>query len=125
MMRGGETFGDLDGDVDGIRQRQRATANAIGEGLAFVVSHHDEDATVGGLFEAVNRADVRVVEGGGGTGLSQNPLALFFGVGYPFREELEGDGALQFDVESPIHYAHATGPEKAEDLVVSDQITRC
>ena len=54
------------GNVDRFGQRQWAALYFLSQGLAVVVVHADEHLPVRGLVDLMDRADVVVLEGGGG-----------------------------------------------------------
>ncbi|MBK6407866.1 MAG: hypothetical protein IPF66_24335 [Holophagales bacterium] len=89
-----EGFRDLAGDGEGLVERERPALQPLGEVLA---RHelHDEGAHAAGLFEAVDRGDVGVLQ------LGENlRLALEAGEAVRvrrerLREDLDRDLALQ------------------------------
>ena len=56
-----KALGDLRGDLDRLFDRERFRLEPLLERLSFVVRHDDEQASVVGCFDIVNRADVPVV----------------------------------------------------------------
>ena len=64
---------------DGLVDRQRSALDLLLERLAFVEVHDDEHLAVSRFVDVVDRADVVVLEGGGGFGLVDETL-LGFGV---------------------------------------------
>ncbi len=113
-----EAAQDLNRDVGGLGGRKHAGADSLGQRFALIERHGDEAAVVGGVFDAVDDADIRVVEGGGGPRLAQEALFVAFAGVEVGGQELERDGSLQFDIEGAIDHTHATGPGGAENPVV-------
>ena len=73
-VRRGQRVGDLDGVGERLRRRQAAVRDGAIERHAVDVLHDDE-RHVAVLLHAVDGDDVRVVQGGGGAGLVQQPGA--------------------------------------------------
>ena len=76
-VRGVERLGDLDREVEHPRGRQRSFFDQLLDGPPFEQLHHDERLPVV-LAELVDRADVRVLQGGGEPRLAleaRQPLA--------------------------------------------------
>src|SRR6185436_17572838 len=81
-----------------------------------VLEHHVGIAVL--LADLVNDDDVLVAAPRGGAGLEDKPrteLGLVVTV-----EELDRDLAAELGVARGVHRAHATAPELANDLVLSD-----
>ncbi len=80
---------------------------------------HDKVANVPVLAGVVDADDVRVVQGGRGPGLAQEPLGRHLGVGLRDRgKDLEGDGATQALVLGQVHGPHAALAELVSDEVL-------
>ena len=90
-VRGGESREDLSREQERTLERQRP-----GERLA-VDQLHDEVVRP----DVVERADVRMIERGHGTGFALEPFAELLG------GELDGDLPTQAGVAGPIDFAHA------------------
>ena len=119
-----ERVRDLGGDRDDPPRRQRALPPEQRLQVGPVhVAHRDEQAAVG-LARLVDRHDVRVVETRGQPRLAQHPVAERLVVREPLAQQLEGDRALEAQVESAVHLAHAAAPGQSADLVAGDEITR-
>jgi hypothetical protein len=74
--------------------------------LAFHQLHRDVRRTLE-FSDLVNRADVGVVNSGGGFGLTLEALNCGSVAGYRFRKELQRNFALQLQVFGTVHHAHA------------------
>jgi hypothetical protein len=58
-----------------------------------------------------------MVEAGDRPRLALEPLADFRGGGDVGRKNLDGDGAVEARVPSPVHLAHPAGSQRGQDLV--------
>jgi hypothetical protein len=67
---------------------------------------HDDVEAVLVLADIVNRADVGVVEGGGGTGFALESLAGLRVLGQRFGQELEGYATAEAPVFGFIDHSH-------------------
>jgi hypothetical protein len=131
-----EGIGDLDGDRQGLLERQTAAGGradaahypaaagaaaarageARGEGLPLEVLHHE----VGEPLVAphvVQGADVRVGQRRDGAGLALEALTQARVPGDLGGEHLHGDGAVEAPVAGPVDLSHAPGAERRLDLV--------
>ena len=82
--------------------------------------HHDERLAVV-IADFVNRADVGMIQSGGGTGLlleSRNPDRI---VTKRVWENLDRHLASQRPILRPIHLSHAAFSEGREDFIVSQR----
>ena len=68
-VRGAQRGSNLDRDVECLADRQPCRGEPLPERLALDVLHRDVVLAVAGLAERVDRADVRVIEGGCGSRL--------------------------------------------------------
>ena len=124
LVGGVEGTHDLPGDLDCLLDGEGPAIDAGGEGFAIdQLEHQGGGAAV--VFEAVDRGDVRVVEG------SEHPrLALDAGqpLGVPRelgRQDLDRDLATEPGVARTVDFAHAARSERREDLERPDTGTRC
>ena len=122
LMSRGNGACQLNQDLNGFAGRHGATRDPLRQCLAVVVRHHEEDAAVGGLVDFVNRADVRVIEGGCGLRLGDQPLLGFNLIPGRRGEHLDRDDASQSRVFGFIDLAHAAAAERPEDAVVTEDI---
>src|SRR5262249_10574980 len=83
---------------------------------------HDEEGLAAVLVDVVDRADVRVVQGGGGPGLAAEALQRVAVVGVPFGQELEGHVPAEPGVLGPVDHAHAAAAEALQDAVMRDDL---
>jgi hypothetical protein len=68
----------------------------------------------------MNGADIGVVQGGGGTGLSTETLQRLRVLRYGFREKFESDEAAKVSVLGLVDHTHSTTAELLQDAVVRD-----
>ncbi len=71
-------------------------------------------------FEAVNRGDVRMVQGGKQASLPLQARDALRIVGKSCRQHLDGDLSMEPRVEGAIHLTHATGIQRPQDAVRSE-----
>src|SRR5215211_6558389 len=69
IVRGAQGGSNLDRNVECLADRQRCRGEPVPERLPLDVLHCDVVLALARLVERVNRADVRVIEGGRGAGL--------------------------------------------------------
>ncbi len=111
-----ERVRDLDADPERLLLRQGALLQPVGERLAFEVLHHQVvDAVL--LADVVEGADVGMVEGGGGAGLTLEARAAVGVLGEVRGQDLDGDGAVQARVARAVDLAHPARAKGREDLV--------
>ena len=101
-----QRFSDLDAELQGLLDGQRAALHPVTQGLAFQVLHHQEVHALL-LADVVQRANVRMRQLGDGAGLALEALVQVREVGKPGREDLDGDGAVEACVPGPVDLAHA------------------
>ena len=70
----------------------------------------------------MDRADVRVVEGGRGLGLPLKTAESLRVVGEFVGKELQGDVATELEVFRLVDHAHATATDLAEDAVMGNRL---
>ena len=77
--------------------------HALPDGFAFVIIHRDEPLPVRGLVNAVDRADVVVVERCNGLGVAQEAFARAVVGNASAGQELEPDHAAELAVLGTTH----------------------
>ena len=116
LVRGIQGLGDLTRDRQGVFQRNRATSDPIGQGVAL---DQLEDQRVGlaAVLESINRRDVWMVE-------RRQHLRLPAEAGEALRLQREcrsnhfqRDVAIELGIARAIHLAHAAGAERGENLI--------
>ena len=113
---------DLDGDLEGLIERQGAFREPIRQRRAFEVLH-DEKRRALLLAHVVQRADMRVSELRDRAGFAIEPLTELRIRGQLFGQDLDRDGAVEASVASLVHLPHPTGAEKGEDFVGAETST--
>jgi hypothetical protein len=115
-VRGFKGFGDLLRNQQRFVQWNRATRNALRQILALDELHHERLDAVG-VFEPVDRGDLRVIQGGEDFGFAlktRQSIAITRDRG---RQELDRDLPLQRRVRRPIHLPHSAFTDLGSDGV--------
>jgi hypothetical protein len=100
-----EGVSDLGGNGQERVEWKGTALKALGESLSFEVLHHEKVCAFVAA-DIVKRADVGVREGRNGAGLALEP-PLTLGIGAEgFREDLDGDGAVEAGVAGAINLPH-------------------
>jgi hypothetical protein len=119
LVRRLERRADLDAQPKRLVGGQRADGQAVGQAVALDQFQDERDGGIG-LFQAVDAADVRVVERGQEPGFpleARHPVR----VGRKLRwKRLERHVATELAVARPPDLAHAATAEGRDDLVRSD-----
>src|SRR5215470_4106446 len=121
-VSGGEAGADLNGQIDRFTQRQWTGVEFFQECLAFVIGHDDENLTIGAFVDAIDDADVGMVESGGGTGFAKESFAIGIAGKNLVRQKFERDRPLELQVECLVHDAHSAGAEFFENTIVGDRL---
>ena len=93
--------------------------DAVLQGLPLQQFHGDERVPPV-LVNIVDRADVGMVEGGGGLGLTLEALQRLMVLGHFFRQEFERNEAVELGVLGLVDDTHSAAPELLQDAVVGD-----
>jgi len=112
-------IGDLNREFEQFVCLERLSGNALLERFALPILHHDKGLALV-LPNVVNRADVRVIQRGGSLRFTLEPFQGLPVLGEFFREEFQGDGALELGVLGLVHHAHAAPAELLQNAVVRD-----
>jgi hypothetical protein len=107
-MRTKAALGEGRGAVEALRKR------------LSVEQRHGQVVDTVDLVHSVDRAEVRVVEGGGDPGLAIKPFQDFWTIFRTQMRDFEGDLARYECVERFVDRAHSTAPEPAEDTESSE-----
>ena len=121
-VRGGHAFGNLDGDVERLGQRHRPVVEDLPERASRHQLHHEHVGVVD-REDVEDRDDMGIVECGGGARFVEEAGATLMVVGFVRRQDLEGDAAIEAQVDRLVHHAHAAGAQLGEDLVVHQRAT--
>ena len=111
-----EPFRDLARDGEHLVRRERTTGDPLLEAAPFDQRHRDVGPALV-LAGLVDRADVWVVERGGGLGLAQEPRARRRIGRQVVGQELQRDRAAKPDVLGAVDDAHPAAAQLAEDPV--------
>jgi len=106
----------------GFLPNQRASPEPFPERFSLVAGHHDVERAVRRLADLVHRADVWVVQPGGGARLVEKALLGVDVPGQLRRQELEGHGALQGGVFRLVHHPHPALAELRQDPVMRNSL---
>ena len=110
---------DLNRQVQQFVCLQRLSGDEALDSLALQILNHDEGLAL--VFsDVINRADIRVIEGGSCLRFTLEPFQGLSILGEFLREELQGDGALELGVRGLVHHAHAPAAELLQDAIVAD-----
>ena len=118
-VRGVERVGDFDGQAEQDVHFERTSGDAVLEGQAVEVLHGDEGLSIF-FADVVNGADVGMVQGGGGFGFAAETLERLAVLGDVFREEFQGDEAIEAGVFGLVDDAHAAAAQLFNNAVVRD-----
>src|SRR6266851_834235 len=111
----------LNSDVEHLVQLNGVTGNTLLQALALQLLHNDEGMAVV-LFDAMDGADMRIVQLRSCPRLTLETLQRF-GVAHKiFRDELECNTAPELDVFGLIDYAHTTAAQLSQDAIVGDSL---
>ena len=117
LVRRLEPLGDLAADVEGFVDGKRPARESLRQRLAFD-ELQDQEALALGLFQAVDRGDVRVIER-----CQQLRFALEPGEPLGIRREgfgqhFDGHLAVEPKVLGTVDFAHPARTELLDDLVM-------
>ena len=107
-------------DVERLLDRQRPVSEPGLEGLPLIAGHDDEELTIVGFLDVVNRADVAVVGGRRGLCFADEPLLRCVVVAPLGGKELERDTPLEPRVPRLVHDPHAAATELGDDCVLGN-----
>jgi hypothetical protein len=130
LVRRTQPLRDLQGKVEGLPKGKLSVSFALDEFTidpfterqAIDIFHHDERLLVH-FIDLVNRADVGMVQARCGLRFEEKALLLFPLFREMFREEFNGDGALQPGVFGFIDDAHASLAEFIENRVMRNLLS--
>ena len=106
---------------DRLFHRHRTLVDPVLEGGTGAIGHGDEELPVLGLADVENRADVGVIEGGGGAGFARKALAQQRFVAPLLGQELERHIAVEPGVPGPVDEPHTAAAEPFDDLVMGNR----
>src|SRR5207302_731233 len=118
-VSGVERVGDFDGKLEQSLGLDGMPRDAVLQGHAFEVLHHDEGLAIV-LIDFVNGADVGMIESGSGARFTLKTLEGLGVGGDVLGKKFEGDEAAQLDVLGLIDNTHASAAEFLNDAVMGD-----
>ena len=118
-----ERVGDLDGVAERVAHIQAVARDRVGKRPAGHVLHGDEARAILRI-QSVDRGDVGMVEGRGGLRLLLESAQPLWIRRHLWREDLDGDIALQLHVARLVHHSHAALAEEAVDFVRTQACAR-
>ena len=120
-VRGIQRVGDLDGQRQQIFAVHRAPVDAVLQRLPIQEFHGDERLAVL-LANIVNRADVGMVQGGGGLRFTLESRQGLRIPGDILRQKFQRHEALQPRVFGLVNDTHASAAELFDDAVVGERL---
>ena len=120
-MRCVQCVSDLDAQIEHRFDLQRLARDPVPESLPLKQLHGDEGSPIG-LVDLVDRADVRVVQGGRSLCLPLKATEGLRVVGEFVGKELQGDVATEFEVFRLVDDAHPAAADLAEDAVMGNRL---
>ena len=123
LVRGGETSGHLNGDVEDFLQRHGPFGDRHAQ--CHAIHHFGDDIGNAALHaDVVDGQNIGVVQAAGGARF-QCEAALLVGIhGAVSMQNLDGHVALQPGIPGAVDLSHAPGPQKIDDPVGSQRTSR-
>jgi len=115
LVRSVEPIRDLQRDLNGLFPGQSSPHNAIGERRTVDQLENERDTIR--VFNAINRADVRMIQRSEELRLTSKPSETLGISGNRFWEHFDGDVALKLRVTRAVDFAHTAATERSKDLV--------
>ena len=110
----------LRGEGDRLREwKRRAVTQELTQAAALDELHRDEHEIVGFLHR-VEVNDIRMIEGGRGSGLMQEARSTVTRFDDVRTEKLERDAAMESRVLGDVHISHSPAPELVQHQVMSN-----
>ena len=116
---GVEAFGNLPCPIEKDLGLQRPPRNAMRQRHPVEKLHRNEGLAVV-LRDFVDGANVGMVQGRGGAGLSAKTFQRLRVVCHVLGQELQRDKAAEFGVLSLVHHTHPAAAKFLNDVVVRD-----
>ena len=108
--------------VEDFLQGHRLPGDVLLQALSVELFHHNKGMPVV-VFNAVDRADIRMVKLRSCPRLAGEPLQRFGVAGQIFWNELQGDMPPQLEVLALVDNAHTTAPQLSKDAVMGYLLT--
>jgi hypothetical protein len=119
-MRGVESVGNLDADIEELVYRERAAGDSLAQSLAFE-QFHDEKRLAIMFADIVDRADSRVIQGRGRASFALEAFEREWISSEIRGEELQRDRASQTRIFRAENLAHAAAADGFENPVMGDR----
>ncbi len=114
-MRGGETVGHLDTQIEHFADGQRRARQEVAHRRPFDEFRDDEGRSIV-RADVVDRDDVGMIQRARGLRLVEEAL-LARRIGAGARQDLDGDRAVQTGIARAIHFAHPAGTQQGDDFI--------
>jgi hypothetical protein len=114
---------DLNSPLQYLIRLERLVGEAIAERLSLQQLHDDVWAAFV-LADIMDGANVRMIQGGGGAGLTPEPIEGLLVLGVLLRQELQRDMATEASIFGFVDYTHTARAELFEDSVVVDNLAK-
>jgi hypothetical protein len=114
-----QRIGNLDAQIEHRFDLQRLASYQVPERLSLQQFHRNEGSPIG-LVDFMDRADVRVVQGGGSFSFSPETAKRVGIVGEFVGQKLQCDVATELQVFRLIHDTHATAADFAQYAVMGN-----
>ena len=114
-----ESIGNLDSDGEQRLQIHRTVADQVLQGVAVEELHGDERLAVL-VADVVDGADIGMVEGGRGLGLTPETLQSLAVLGHSFGQEFQSHKAIEPGVLGLVDDTHPTAAQLLDNPVVRD-----
>jgi hypothetical protein len=121
LARRFQSVGDLNRERQQLIDGEGLAAHLFGKGLAFEQLHNDELLAVG-LFDRVDRANVGVIQRGGGSRFTLETLEKLGVLRHFVGKKFESDFASEARVVGLVHDTHAATAQFAGDCVVRNTL---
>ncbi len=118
-MRGIERLGDVNADREQLLHLQRTIADEMLQRLAFQILH-DDVGLIAFFADVINGADVGMIQGRRGLGLTPEAAERCGVASDIFRKEFQGDETMQARVFGLVNHAHPATTELLDHSVVRD-----
>ena len=120
FVRSFECVGDLQRDVECVRNREQPIGEPVGQRWSLDQLEHQR-TNAPGLFKSVNRGNVRVIQRGQQPGLTIEACQSI-GIGdHVRRQHLDRHVAIQSSIAGPIDFTHSADSEQRHNLVWTDK----
>ena len=122
LVRRGEAFGDLEGEVHGLLRRDGPRVEPVAQRHALEELHHEKvtgrrGRRAGDFFEGEDGGNVGVAQRGERFRFPFEPGLALFTFQEILGQDLDRDIPREARVSRPIDLTHSAGPQRSENLV--------